>query len=405
MGSVVVDQIRSDGTVLRKADERMSEHTKAQLLLRALPGAWSDVYAGVRVVRVRDQVLFKKQVTHLGTPWPVFKKRIQIPSAWVDAARRARLDGLVPRFIGIYSHDDVTIFVDFDRAGYLRRKANNSAAHVATLDLHRAQVDGVFTKTDRNNNRLTSVRADRFDDYLREGIAERQPALDIFKRFNRELFASGRIAAMDAVREMHAAVWPDRFQGEWAGFYLEFRVDRFLREEQVEDAMKFQKMKRAGEFDYDLVFSSSGQVDYYGDLKASDLRRHESPGNDAESLRRCIEEYGKFWYVIFEHQTWMARDRGDQATIEWNEWKRTMGHQGRKAFNPMSYAKRFKEAVQFEKMVILEVNAANLPIVLSDFRQGQQQGGAPRALKFMINKRNIDNYLVFSDGAGNFHSP
>ena len=32
-----------------------------------------------------------------------------------------------------------------------------------------------------------------------------------------------------AVQEMHAATWPDRFQGEWPGFYLEYRLDTFLR--------------------------------------------------------------------------------------------------------------------------------------------------------------------------------
>ncbi|MEH3077608.1 MAG: hypothetical protein PGN11_13225 [Quadrisphaera sp.] len=50
-------------------------------------------------------------------------------------------------------------------------------------------------------------------------------------------------------------------------------------------------------------------------------------------------------------------------------------------------------------MKVLEINAVNFDLVLGDFRQGVQQGGAERALKVMINKRNIDNFLVFSAAA------
>jgi hypothetical protein len=48
-------------------------------------------------------------------------------------------------------------------------------------------------------------------------------------------------------------------------------------------------------------------------------------------------------------------------------------------------------------MVILEVNDANVHLVLRDFNQGRQPGGASRALKVMIDKRNLDNFLIHSD--------
>ena len=38
----------------------------------------------------------------------------------------------------------------------------------------------------------------------------------------------------------------------------------------------------------------------------------------------------------------------------------------------------------------------SLPVVLGDFNQGRQPDGAPRALKVMISKRKIDNFLVAS---------
>lgn len=396
MGIVDVDQIDAEGGLVRDADSTLSGRAKDEALLTALPGARAERYAGVAAVRCQNQVIFRAQVTHLGYPWPEFKKRIQIPKKWVDAHNRAVAEGLTPRFVGIYLYGSVTIFVDFDPSTYVLRKANNSAAHVATNDLHQAQTAGEFSRVDRNGNRLTSVRADLFADYLAHGYQQSNPALEVFKRFNEVLLTGEPIRGIDAVKAMHAARWPDTFQGEWPGFYLEHRLDGFVRDQQLGKLVAFQKEKRAGQFDYDLAFGESGVVSFYGDLKASNILKHESPGNDADDIRRCVEQYGKFWYVIYEHDTWHARDNGDLATIEWNHWKRDVGFDNGKPFNELSYSQRFKEAVRFAGMKVLEVNTANFHVVLGDFTQGKQPSGASRALKVMINKRNIDNFLIYS---------
>ena len=398
MGPVVVDQIGPGGELIQAVDSRLSNAEKDELLLSALPGAHTATYAGARVVRFGDQVILKKQVTHLGHPWPGFKKRIQIPKRWLDVARQASAEGLLVRVVGIYHFDGVTIFVDCDPRTYLLRKANNSAAHVATNDLYQAQTLGQFSRVDGNGNRLTSVRADQFAHYLREGYVSGQPAIEVFRDFNAKFLDSRRLDALIAIKKMYEASWPDKFQSEWPGFYLEFRLDEYLRMHRLTDLVEYQKIKGKGLFDYDLAFKSGGAVSYYGDLKASDVARHESPGNDADDINRCVSQFGRFWYVIYEHDTWHARDNGDLATIAWNQWKRSVGYVPRNGYNELSYAKRFKEAVRFVSMSILEVNPANFHIVLGDFAQGRQQGGAARALKVMIRKANIDNFLVYSEG-------
>lgn len=397
MGSVVVDQIGPGGELIEDVDTTLSSREKDALLTSALPGATIEAYAGDQVVRFRDQVILRKQVTHLGNPWPGFKKRIQIPKSWLAVARQAATDGLAVRFVGIYHYAGLTIFVDFDPATYVLRKANNSAAHVSTNDLYQAQTLGQFSRVDRKGNRLTSIRADQLASYLLQGYEQRQPRLDVFHRFNLEFLHDDRVESLDAVKEMHAASWPDTFQGEWPGFYVEFRLDSFIRNERLESLVEYQKIKQQGAFDYDLVFKSGDELDFYGDLKASDATKNESPGNDAMNIRRCIKEFGRFWYVIYEHDTTHARDNGNQATIAWNEWKRSVGYQNKKPYDPLSYAKRFKESVRFVQMMVLEVNEANSPLVLGDFAQGKQPDGAARALKVMIKKRNIDNFLIYTE--------
>lgn len=399
MGSVVVDQIRFDGALVQDVDTTLNTREKNDLLLAALPGATVEMYAGEQVVRYRDQVILKKQVTYLGRPWEPFKKRIQIPRYWLDVERQGRADGLIVRFVGVYNYRDVTIFVDFDPRTYIRRKANNSAAHVSTNDLFQAQTLGQFSREDKNGNRLSSVRADEFATYLRLGYEEKNPHIEVFDRFSDAFLNGLKIDGLAAIQEMHEAGWPDKFQNEWAGFYLEYRVSRYLTQNRLLDLVVVQKEKRKGEFDYDLRFLRDGVLEHYGDLKASNIAVSASPGNDAANFFRCLSETGRFWYVIYEHETWHGRDSGHVSTRRWNEWRQSVGHVGQnKVFDPLSYAGRFKEAVRFVGVKILEVNQANAGIVLGDFQEDFKQygGGAPRKSKVMIRKADIDNFLIYS---------
>lgn len=377
----------------------MSRSERLGILLEALPGAAQMTVADVAAVEFEDQVILSKQVTYLGNPWPVFKKRIQIPPEWKDAHRDICQAGRRARFVGVYRHEGTVVFVDFDPAPYVSRKANNSAAHVATNDLYQALTLGTFSRTDSRGNRLTAIRPDLLASYLRGETRQEPPVFDVFRMLNADLIGHGRIEALDAVREMHAASWPDTYQAEWPGFYLEYRVDRFVRAHDLEHLVRFQKDKGRGRYDYDLVIhADETSAAFFGDLKASDIGQTETPANDAEDLLRCVRELGRFWYVVYEHQTLRARDDRDRATVAWNEWKRSTGYfeRRRRDFDRLSYAPRFKASVEFVRMFVLEVNPANVDIVLGDFHQGRQQGGADRAIKKMIRKENIDNFVVFS---------
>ena len=91
MGSTLVDQIAVNGALVEDVDTTLRTAEKDQLLLEALPGASVATYAGARVIRFENQVILRAQVTHLGNPWPGFKKRIQIPKAGWKWSARLRL--------------------------------------------------------------------------------------------------------------------------------------------------------------------------------------------------------------------------------------------------------------------------------------------------------------------------
>ena len=72
---------------------------------------------------------------------------------------------------------------------------------------------------------------------------------------------------------MYASRWPDTFQGEWPGFYVEFRLDMFLRQAGLSRIVEYQKSKQKGQFDYDLVFKKDGQRAL---RRPQGFRRHEA---------------------------------------------------------------------------------------------------------------------------------
>lgn len=404
MGSIAVDQLLADGSVVQDVDHTLSEREKVGLLTRWLPGAEPRRIGAQRYVRFQDRALLYKQVTHLGRPWAAYKKRIQVPKGWLEAHAALVRAGLRPHFIGIYHHGDVTVFVDFDPETYLRRKANNSAAHVATNDLHQALAQGSFTRVDKNDNRLTSVRSSDLATYLSDGPQDDPlaPFLDPFKELNRTVLTGRSVTVLDAAAQMHAAGWRHAFQAEWAGFYLEHLLDAHLRARPAPTAVELVQQKASRELDFDLVFRDRGGVSFLGDLKASDERGAVAPGNDAVSLERALATHGRFWYVVYEHSTVKARDQGDVATVAWNTWRRDVGYVAGsgKAFDPLSYSRRLKAEVTFTRMMVLEVNPANQRLVLGQFNQGRQPSGAPRAPKVLINKAHVENFIVYGERLG-----
>lgn len=345
--------------------------------------------------------ILAKACTYLGNPHPVFKKRVQIPKWYKEyvAGLRDSQPDIDVRFIGIYHygdafHGDNIILIDFEKDTYLRHTLNNSSAHVYTNDLFQAMNYGVFRKEDKSGNRIAAVRRDRFKDYLLGKGVRRTTLFDLFRDFNNGFSFGKWLKAMDVIREMHQGGWHQWRQGEWPGWFLEYRFNEFTVKNRVTDRMRYvgSSMKRAGDLDFDIRFEDE---DFYGDLKASDIGRKESPGNDQENLIECIWGYEKFWYVIYEHETIKDSDSGYEATRDRNRYIRSVDPAYDK--DDMSYGRRMKNSVKFVRMTIIELNRVNFREVLTSFNQGHQPDGSSRKPKFMINKAvmNNDNYVVF----------
>ena len=347
--------------------------------------------------------ILARSCTYLGNPHPIFKKRVQFPLWFNEYCKmtKEKNPNIDVRYMGVYhfEHKDYgnnIIFIDFDKDTYLNKKGHNSSAHVYINDLYQSLIYGIFQKEDAFGNIITTIRQDKLPSFF-ENRKEYfgNELFDLFRKFNCGFSFGQWLKALDVIKEMYSNNWRQWKQAEWAGWFLEYRFNKFTIENNITNKIKYVgcSLKKEGDFDFDLRFEDN---DFYGDLKASDINKKETPGNDQQNLIECIMRYDKFWYVIYEHETIKdSEDLGYKTTQERNLFIKSVDPSYDKDI--MSYHQRMKSQVCFKKMSIIELNRMNYREALTDFNQGRQASGEARKPKFNINKRVLsnDNFVVF----------
>lgn len=329
-------------------------------------------------------------ITYLSKPHPLFKKRYQLKLWHKDFYNEHKnIPNERVHLIGIYHYEGLVVFVEFKIEDYIERKLNSSAAHVYTNDIYQAVTNGVFEKRDKNDNRITSVISRKFKEYLL-GKAKGNQIFELFGKFNGEFTFDHWITASQAIVEMRDGKWYQWKGTEWPGWLLEFKLSQFIDNENCQGIMAYiGNIKDSTMLDFDLFFR---QDNYYGDLKASDIDHDAAPGNDQESVLEAISHYGKLWYIIYEHETIKDTERSNEMAIARMKLIGKTYVEG----GEISYASRMKHSVKFKRMRIFELNRVNMNEALSAFNQGHQPDGSARKPKFLINKQNIDNCIVYS---------
>lgn len=403
------EQLKSNLSLEIDYDEKLSKSDIREILENSLGAnncsfikiSGKNVFCYNSKNGIKELLLFK-QISYLGGngQHPIFKKRIQLPMWFKEVYEAVKNDKQYNvRFIGVYRYKNNVVFADFLKETYLPKKFNNSSAHVYINDMYQAMKYGTFDKIDKNGNKIVTIRNISFKDYIDEAVSKSTNDLfSIFDNFNNIFYPTNVwVESMKAIPEMYKCKFKDWKQVEWAGSYLEFKFEQYLNQKNITHKVKYvaKSNKSHGELDFDLWFDEDN---FYGDLKASDVSKLEAPGNDKTSFIECINRYDKFWYIIYEHETKLDKvcsENFEATRFRTNFIRRNNEWDKKKPWNELSYSTKMKHSVKFVKMTIIELNRINYSNVLSDFHQGKQQSGDKRNVKVKINKRNIDNFVVF----------
>lgn len=350
----------------------------------------------------KTKIMYFKNISYLGNPHPVYKKRIQIPK---------KLSGVFENYdevhiMGFYKYKKNFFIVDFD-INNKDRDFNNSSVHVYTNDFYQATKHEKFSRLDKNKNKITVLRACYLKKLLDGNELQGDNLLDIFEKFNKKISTKQWIKASEAITYMHKTNPNGNWrQAEWFGFFLETKFEEYIKENDLESIIEWtassHKSTKKKEFiderfDFDMYFKKE---EFYGDLKASDASKKDAPGNDEKTLQKCLKKHKKLWYIIFEHDTIKDKDIENESypmTRFRSSFLNQHLKQGAKKTDELSYKNRMKNSVQLKKMLIIELNEINYSKILSDFNQGKQPSGAARDKKVLINKIKAedDNVVIF----------
>jgi len=324
--------------------------------------------------------LHAKQVTYLGNPHRCFKKRIQLSKGWGDSLKDEN-----SYLIGLYKYKTTLMYVFFDKANFVNRKTNNSSAHVSTFDILNAYENGIFTKKDIRGNIVTVVKSELANDFLNKLVNKKvklAPEISLFEDFKNSL--NTKYHGKTCYSEMIKDNYKNKFQPEWVGFFLEYKFETFLNKNpELKLICNYQSNKKKGEIDLDLNFNNK----YFGDLKAHSNESSAILGNDKSNINEALNVYNKIWYIVFNHETKKDKDYSFEVTKFWNE--------SQNKEDLMSYSAKMKNNIRFTDFKILEINNYNKQY-LSDFNQGINSNGLPRDAKIKIEKKSIDNFLIYN---------
>lgn len=388
-GPVKVEQVNKDGDIVMDYDIRLTVNEIYECIHSHFPGIHKDTNKVICGSCHGTQYMIRvKNITYLGHPHPHFKKRIQISGDLQKFYQYAKEHNAIPILLGIYTYRNVRVYCDFEIEDYISKKANNSSAHIYSLDISKAITDGYFTKTDLGGNHITVFPANHIKTYLHYKFAKnakiyKSEIVRVVDSFFDTL--EKKWNGIDCYKEMIEADYSNKFQPEWPGFYLEYKLAKNIKEHKLENIIRYAQDKKRDGIDLDLYFPT---LDCYGDLKTHSDTSSAILGNDWDTIHKLINKANdpqSVYYIVLELNVRKDSEFQYEVTRFWNT------AQNKK--NLMSYSKKMKHDVEITGYSILEINRNNQQY-LKEFHQGKNSNGKPRNPKIMIPKQDIGNFLI-----------
>lgn len=377
------EQINEDFEVIEDYGEILSKSEMVDILLESFPNSTYQNGCIYGKAADKEYCIYFKNISYLGTPHPLFKKRIQIGDNFKEIYMKNQQNNVQTLLLGVYKYRSTVLFVDFDITRYVTNKSHNSSAHVYTVDLKNGLLFGIFQKEDINNNIITVLNPCNVGKYLQSktnrNIDLRLDFLAVLDDFYTSLSKTWH--GITAYQEMLDARFNNALQPEWPGFYHEFKLEEYIHNHNVSHIIQYKQNKKKNDVDLDLFFP---QISTYGDLKAHSNDSTGIQGNDWDTIMNVIEK-DSVYYIVCNHNTEHDRDHNNEVTIFWNK---QLGKS-----NLLSYAGKMKNSVELTSYYVLEINRFNKQY-LNMFRQGHNSDGSPRNPKISISNRNIGNFLI-----------
>lgn len=395
-----IEQVNKNGNIVVDYDQKLSTKDIENLLFDLFkPIIRKD---GKQFILSDKIALLACNVTYLGNPHPIYKKRIQLKPYYLDYLASNSANNIKTLYLGIYTYNKTRLFVVFDPSTYAGKKSNNSAAHVYSINLQYAQRAGRFEKTDAFGNKVSIYGKYEFVQYIQTllGTPSRIDSDEIIKKLNKYVSSFKETIKKDwygieCYKEMVEAKDSNAKQGEWPGWYFEYLFKKYLSLN-ANSIIKPHASKKKGEIDLDLKFIGSSWT--YGDLKADQID-NDILGNSLECLDKVIRDnHGTVYYICCFYRAEKDSQHNYEVSRYWNDNVRDE----KKRYGSLEelkqrYGKKMKFSVKPQLISILKIDGIIYEILRKNpFAQGVNSDGNDRKPKLKVQKDMIEALTIYS---------
>lgn len=394
----IVDQILNNGSVENGLDKTLYPSEMNVLMIKD---------TGLNLKREKNQhvidnklALLVKNVTYLGNPHPLYKKRIQMSTYYPQYIRDNESRGMMTLIVGIYPYTDETIYVVYNVSSYINNKFNNSSAHVMISDLFDVRINGYSMKIDKGGNEILLFNKYKFKEYLESLLndnkidyLEKDRSLikyitDYWKSFPTHL------DGVKCYNEMVKENFSNAYQAEWIGFYNEFLFNKYLINNPT-NLIEIHNDKKNNGIDLDLKMNIIDN--FYGDLKMHSIDGNIQ-GNKLETIQKVLSVNGRIWYITGSFTAVKDKEHGYVVTEHWRhlkeEFNETCDSQyNMKSVKEGSYGNKMKQSVEVKEFHILDITSDKISFI-KQYDQGKNSNGKERLPKITISKGDIEHLSI-----------
>lgn len=395
-----VEQINRFGNIVIDYDQKLTTKEIKKLLFEMFdPVIKQD---GKQFLLYDKIALLACNVTYLGNPHPIYKRRIQLKSYYLDYLVKNSSKNIKTLYLGIYTYYRTRLFVVFEPSTYATKKSHNSSAHVYSINLQYAQRAGKFDKIDTFGNKIHIFNSYEFVRYIKTLAGDSihidsedlMQLIDNFVSSFKDVIKNER-NGIECYKEMVDANDNNARQGEWQGWYFEYIFKKYLSEHR-DTKIKWHGSKKSGEIDLDLKFEGSDWT--YGDLKADQIN-HDILGNSFDCLDTVIKDnHGTVYYICCLYKSEKDSQHNYEVSIYWNDNVR----EENKRYSSVDelkkrYGKRMKYSVKPQVLCVLKIDEIIYEILKQNpFTQGVNSDGNDRKPKLKVKKDMINALTVYA---------
>ena len=394
------EQVLKNGNIVEDYDQTLTSKQIKELLF----GLFKPVIKedGKQFVLYNKIGLLACNITYLGNPHPIYKKRIQLKTYYLDYLKRNSSNNIQTIYLGIYTYNKTRLFVVFEPTTYAGKKSHNSSAHIYSINLQYAQRAGSFSKIDAFGNSIHVFNTYEFVRYIKKmaGDPIHIETDEILKAINDYVVSFKSVIkpewkGIDCYKEMVSASDNNAKQGEWPGWYFEYLFKKYLKDNKS-SSIEWHSSKKEDEIDLDLKFKNHDWV--YGDLKADQIK-HDILGNSLECLDTVIRDNkGIVYYICCLYKAEKDSDHNYEVSKYWNNLRDEDKRYSSEEELKNRYGKRMKYSVKPEMLCVLKIDSIMYEILRKNpFNQGLNSNGQDRKPKLKVTKDMINALSVYSE--------